>query len=89
MDRSVKNDRIVQVASDLKVLILKAKKEFPMCADSIEQIIPFLNKAISGEQITPQRLRFDSLFIEGELANNRELADLYSEFANLYERLEV
>ena len=35
------------------------------------------------------RIRLDRLFIEGDLANNNELADCYSRFANLAEGLEV
>ncbi|EGQ7964899.1 TPA: hypothetical protein I7678_11205 [Vibrio vulnificus] len=35
------------------------------------------------------RIRLDRLFIEGDLANNIELADCYSRFANLAEGLEV
>lgn len=89
MDRSVKNDKIVQVATDLKRLISQAKIEFPTSAESLEQIIPFVDKALSDSPFTPQRLRFDHLFIESELSNNKELADLYSKFANLYEGLEV
>ncbi|SMF48785.1 hypothetical protein SAMN02745866_03187 [Alteromonadaceae bacterium Bs31] len=89
MDRIVKNDKIVQVATDLKKLILEAKIGFPASAESLEQIIPFVDKALSDPLFTPQRLRFDHLFIESELANNKELADLYSKFANLYEGLEA
>ncbi len=89
MDRSVKNGNIVQVATDLKILISEAKFEFPASAESLEQITPFVDNALSDSPFTPQRLRFDHLFIESELANNKELADLYSKFANLYEGLEV
>ncbi|MBN1006544.1 hypothetical protein [Amphritea pacifica] len=35
------------------------------------------------------RIRLDRLFIEGDLANNMELSDCYSRFANLAEGLEV
>ncbi|MBV1790846.1 hypothetical protein KQ940_22520 [Marinobacterium sp. D7] len=35
------------------------------------------------------RIRLDRLFIEGDLANNVQLADCYSRFANLAEGLEV
>lgn len=35
------------------------------------------------------RIRLDRLFIEGELANNDEIANCYSRFANLAEGLEV
>ena len=89
MDRSVKNDKIVQVATDLKMLISEVIMEFPEFSDSLAQIIPFVDKALSDSPFTPQRLRFDNLFIESELANNKELAELYSKFANLYEGLEV
>ncbi len=35
------------------------------------------------------RLRYDRLFMEGELANNTQLADCYCRFANLAEGIEV
>ncbi len=47
MDRSVKNGNIVQVATDLKILISEAKFEFPASAESLEQITPFVDNALS------------------------------------------
>ncbi|WP_448556755.1 hypothetical protein [Thalassotalea montiporae] len=85
----MKNDKIVKIATELKLLISTARMQFPESAESLEQIIPFVDNAISDAPIVPQRLRFDYLFIEGELASNTELADLYSKFANLYEGLEI
>jgi len=42
-----------------------------------------------GQYAVIGRIRLDRLFIEGDLANNIQLADCYSRFANLAEGLEV
>ncbi len=65
------------VSSENAVVALRKLK------DIFNQVNNMTQYAVLG------RIRLDRLFVEGDLANNVELADCYSRFANLAEGLEV
>ena len=61
-------------------------------ANLLTQIGPYIEKAKNVSEIEKfefERLRFDYLFIEGPFSDDSEISELYSEFANQFEGLDI
>lgn len=85
-----KLSRLKKEALLLEQLLTKKAASINDAKTALDQLSEIFKKikSMSSYQIIG-RIRLDYLFIEGELANNNELADCYSRFGNLAEGLEV
>jgi hypothetical protein len=85
-----KLSRLKKEATLLEQLLMQEATSKEDAKVALDQLSAIFNKikCMNNYQAIG-RIRLDYLFIEGELANNNELSDCYSRFANLAEGLEV
>ena len=87
------DDKLKRLKSEallLEQLLLKEAASSEDATVALRELEDIFNrvKSMDSYQIIG-RIRLDRLFIEGNLANNAQLADCYSRLANLAEGLEV